>query len=184
MFDFILNLDFSVLYFIQDHIKNPVFDALMPFLSTIGGGGAVWIIACFIMIFFKKTRTAGITGLCAMAFSFIAGELILKNIFCRVRPCYIDTSVKLLVPYPTTYSFPSGHTASSFSCAVSLLIAHKKIGVPALILAFLIAFSRLYNFVHFPTDIMAGIILGVGTALSVTAVINNYKNESSSKIGG
>ena len=68
---------------------------------------------------------------------------------------------------PNSYSFPSGHSSSSFAAATALFIMNKKTGVCAYVLAFLIAFSRLYNYVHFPSDVICGIILGILSALLI-----------------
>ena len=94
-------------------------------------------------------------------------NLILKNAVQRIRPCDLNAAVELLIERPHDWSFPSGHTTSSFAAAAALLYANKKMGIPALILASLIAFSRLYLYVHFPTDILAGILIGVACALLV-----------------
>lgn len=102
----------------------------------------------------------------------VVGNLILKNLVARARPCSLNTTVNLLISAPTDYSFPSGHTTSSFAAAVIWYHADKRFGVPALILAFLIAFSRLYLYVHFPSDVIAGAL--IGAAIGHTAwVVGN-----------
>lgn len=169
-------LDFSILYFIQGTVKNPLFDFLMPFFSFIGDGGGIWILACVVMMFFRRTRIWAATGLIAMLIAFVAGEIIMKNIFCRIRPCYIDMTVQMLIPKPESYSFPSGHTASSFACASAFFVYNRRFGVAALMLAVLISFSRLYNFVHFPSDIAAGCLLGILSATLAVLVLKGVKN--------
>ena len=105
--------------------------------------------------------------ICAILLAFLVGELTMKNVFCRVRPCNQDLSIPLAVKRPTAYSFPSGHTGSSFAAAMGLFLCHKKLGIPALVLAFVIGLSRLYLFVHFPTDVLVGAVLGILCAVAV-----------------
>lgn len=102
----------------------------------------------------------------------VIGNLILKNLVARSRPFFFNTAVDLLISVPTDYSFPSGHTMSSFTAAVILYHADKRLGIPALILAFLIAFSRLYLYVHFPSDVIAGALIGIAIGFVVWAVGN------------
>ncbi len=136
----------------------------MKFVSYLGNSGQIWILVGIIMLFFKKYRKSGLTVLLALLLCLIFGNGILKNLITRQRPCWIDESVKLLISTPTDYSFPSGHTFSSFAASLSIFMYHKKLGISAFVLAILIAFSRLYLFVHFPTDIIGGIVLGITTA--------------------
>lgn len=133
----------------------------MKFVSYLGNSGQIWILVGIIMLFFKKYRKCGFTVLLALFLCLIFGNGILKNLIARQRPCWIDESVKLIIETPKDFSFPSGHTFSSFAASLSIFMYHKKLGISAFILAVLIAFSRLYLFVHFPTDIIGGIILGI-----------------------
>lgn len=110
--------------------------------------------------------------LAGMLTGLIIGNFILKNFVARERPCWIDTEVFMLIPVPHDYSFPSGHTLASTISAVILMQESKKFGIPACILAALIAFSRMYLFVHFPTDILGGLILGLIIGFSVNPVWN------------
>ena len=101
---------------------------------------------------------------------FLVGNVALKNIFERQRPCWIDPSVPLLVHVPSDFSFPSGHSMASFAGATAIYLNHKTWGIPALVLAALIGFSRLYLFVHFPTDVLAGTLVGILSALAVRKI--------------
>lgn len=105
----------------------------------------------------------------SMAITFIIGNLILKNLIARQRPCWLDTQIALLIKSPKDYSFPSGHSMNGFAASIALLCNDKKLGIPAVILASLIAFSRLYHFVHFPTDVMVGILISTTVAILVHA---------------
>lgn len=161
-----MSWEFDFLYALQN-IHNPVLDKIMIVLSTIGDAGLLWIGVAILLICMKKYRKCGLQVAVAMLLTFIVGNLILKNMIHRDRPCWIDPSITLLVKSPSDYSFPSGHSMNGFTASVSILLCDKKLGIPAVILASAIAFSRLYNFVHFPTDVIAGIVIGIVSALFV-----------------
>ena len=161
-----MSWEFDFLYALQN-IHNPVLDKIMIVLSTIGDAGLFWIGVAILLICMKKYRKCGLQVAVAMLLTFIVGNLILKNMIHRDRPCWIDPSITLLVKLPSDFSFPSGHSMNGFTASVSILLCDKKLGIPAVILAAAIAFSRLYNFVHFPTDVIAGIVIGIVSALCV-----------------
>lgn len=169
MNEFYWDWEFSLLYALQG-IHNPVLDAIMAFVSNLGNAGAFWIILSVIFMIPRKTRKTGVEMLVSITITFIIGNLILKNLAARMRPCQIDETVALLVKMPSDYSFPSGHSMNGFTASVALLCNDKRFGIPAVILAAVIAFSRLYNFVHFPTDVLFGIALGTVIALLVDLV--------------
>lgn len=176
-------MDFKLLYLINN-MHNPILDNIMVFLTNLGDVGLIWLIISIILLFKKKTRKCGILIMISMVIGLILGNGILKNLIQRQRPCWIDTSILLLIPNPTDYSFPSGHTIASFEAATMILLHNKKWGIPAMILAILISFSRMYLFVHFPTDILAGAILGILIAVSVYygfSKIDKYKNKQTNK---
>lgn len=173
-FDLIIQIDFSILNFIQEIFRCSFLDVIMPFFSNIGEVGIVWIIIGLIMLFFRKTRSWGIILLCSMLIGYIVGEVAFKNIICRVRPCYF-VDINMIVSKPHSYSFPSGHSCSSFAAATVLLKMNKRFGIPSLILASLIAFSRLYNYVHYPTDVLCGIVLGVLCVLLVCYLFKKFR---------
>ena len=145
-------MDFSILYALQ-HLHNAVLDRVMVGITSLGNAGWIWI---------------------ALILDLILCNLVLKPLAARPRPCWIDEQVKLLVAAPKDYSFPSGHSAASFAAAVSIFVMHKKEGAAALILACLIAFSRLYLFVHFPTDVLAGIAVGFICAFLAAKIQNGF----------
>lgn len=175
IFNIITQVDFVILDFIQQHLRCAFLDILMPFFSFIGESGAIWFLIAIPMLFFKKTRGWGVLLIAAMAFAFLSGEIILKNMIGRPRPFIENTQINLLVHPPASYSFPSGHSSSSFAAAVVLFIMNKKWGTGALALAFLVAFSRLYNYVHFPSDVLIGMLLGVISALFMYCLFKKFK---------
>ena len=154
-------MDFRILYWIQEHFRNEILDEIMPVITHAGSAGIFWIIWAGILLFFRKYRNCGIQMLAGMLIGLIIGNLLLKNLIARERPCWIDSEISMLIAIPKDYSFPSGHTLSSTISAVVLMRERKYFGIPAIILAILIAFSRMYLFVHFPTDILGGMLLGI-----------------------
>lgn len=158
--------EFSFLYALQE-LHNPVLDAIMVFITTLGDDGLFWIAVGVVCLFFKKHRKMGMQVLLSMLFTYIIGNLILKNVFARPRPCDIDTAVTMLIPRPHGHSFPSGHSMNGMVAAVALFFNNRKIGIPAVVLAVLIGFSRMYLFVHFPTDVLGGFAVAVIVAVAV-----------------
>ena len=158
-------MEFSILYAIQNLRTDFLDSAILKLTDLVGSYGELWLIAAAVMLTNRKTRRCAYTMLISYLLVFGVGQLALKDLVARVRPCDIDTTVKLLVERPTGGSFPSAHTALAFASAASVFLHHKKAGIAVLVPAVLIAFSRLYLFVHFPTDVLGGIVLGVLAAL-------------------
>lgn len=154
-----MGFELEILHMIQGW-RQDWLDAVMIFFTTLGDGGLIWIALGVAMAAIPRTRKCGISVLVAMAVTFLFGNLFLKNVIARQRPFTIDTSVRLIIPYPSEYSFPSGHTANGFTAASMIFAYYRRPGIAALIVAGIIAFSRMYLFVHFPTDILGGIVLG------------------------
>ena len=157
----IMNLEFWILDGIQN-LRTPAVDVLMPFITRFGNGGVIWIVLTVILLLIPKTRKTGLILGAALILDGILCNLLLKNLVRRIRPCDINDAVRLLIPYPSDYSFPSGHTAVSFAAASALYFAGEKyLWKAALVLAAFIAFSRMYLYVHYPTDILGGALLGI-----------------------
>lgn len=152
--------ELSILDSIQ-HIRTGFGDFIMPLLSGLDNGGAVWLILAGLLLLFPKHRKTGIAILIALGIETICCNLVLKPLVARIRPCDINATIQLLIARPTDFSFPSGHTGSSFAAASALLFSHNKLWIPATILAVLIAFSRLYLYVHYPSDVFAGALIGI-----------------------
>ena len=153
-------MELSILDFIQNTFSCAFMDVIMPAISFLGNAGWVWILAGVVMAVIPKTRKIGITVCIALLLSLIVCNLTLKPIVNRIRPYDIKEGIELLITKPHDASFPSGHSSASFAAAVAMVLYNKKIGIPAVVLASLIAFSRLYLYVHFPTDVLGGVILG------------------------
>lgn len=134
----------------------------MPLITSLGNGGFIWIVLTLILLVIPKTRKMGVILLAALILDVILCNGIIKNLVARTRPYDVNTAVQLLIRKPHDYSFPSGHTAASFASVSALYFAgEERLWKPALVLAVLIACSRLYLYVHFPTDVLGGALLGV-----------------------
>lgn len=167
--DAITQFDFSILDFIHKNLSCAALDAAMPIVTFFGSTALLWIFAAVVMLFMRGYRKNGIMMCVGLALCLLIGNLLLKNIIARDRPCWINENVILLVSNPDDYSFPSAHSMTSFAAAAVLFHTDKRLGTAALIMAALIAFSRLYLYVHFPTDVFAGIAMG--TALGIAACV-------------
>ena len=160
-------LDFEILFFIKDHIRNSFLDVIVPFYTNLGNDGIIWIVFGIVLLIPKKTRKCGIMVLGALLVMLVVNNIILKNLIARPRPCATYPELVELVKIPTSYSFPSGHTVSAMAVAFTVLSQHKKLGIVTLVMAFLMGLSRLYVGVHFPTDVYGGIIVGAAIAFAV-----------------
>ena len=167
----ITEFDLNLLKFITETLRIPSVDGFMKFITSLGNGGAIWILLAAVLLCFKKTRRIGLAVSLSLIFSLIVGNILLKPVIGRVRPFDFDPSIVPLIPPPTDFSFPSGHTQSSFAAATALFMYNKKAGIPAIILAVLIAFSRLYLAMHYPTDVLAGIIIGITLGFTADKII-------------
>ena len=163
--DQLLQLDLGILQFLQLHLRNDLTDGLFLFITRLGDLGLFWILLGVILLIRPKYRPWGVCLLCGLAFSSLLGEGLLKHLVERTRPCVAFPIQNMLLPVPHTFSFPSGHTMSSFTAATILWQRDRKTGAAALLLAGLIGFSRLFLYVHYPSDVLAGLILGVGCGL-------------------
>ena len=164
LLDIIRSVDYNILLLIADKLRGGVLDPVMTVLSLMGNGGAVWIETAVLLLFFRKTRRAGVAMLLALAAGYVIGNLCIKELVMRPRPFVTHSDLTALLDPGDPWSFPSGHALSSFAAATALWCFHKKTGVLALVLAALIAFSRLYASVPSPTDVLAGMLIGIALA--------------------
>lgn len=154
-------VEFAILNWIQSNCRCPFLDAVMPAVSVICNHGEVWIALAVILLLLRRTRRAGMTLAVALVLDLLCCNLLLKPLIARIRPCDVRDLV-LLIPRPMDYSFPSGHTASSFAATAALKASGSRLWQPAFFLSLLISFSRLYLYVHWPSDVLAGALLGIG----------------------
>ena len=161
-----VSFDLPILDWIQENLACEFLDFLMPIITLFGDGGVFWICLAVLLLFFSKTRRAGLGMLLAMGLGLLVCNVTLKPLVGRMRPYdfqweHFKVTIDLLIDRETSFSFPSGHTIASFEAATVLLKNHKGLGVPAMILAVLIAFSRLYLYVHYPTDVIFSVFAGI-----------------------
>ena len=155
------NFEGSFLLFIQEHLRVPALNGAMQFITHLGDTGAIWIALALILLAIPRTRKAGLVCAAALIVNLLITNVALKNIIQRIRPYDVMDSLKILVEAEHDFSFPSGHTACSFAGAWAMRrTLPKKCWIPALVLAVLISLSRLYVGVHYPTDVIAGAIVG------------------------
>ncbi len=166
-------MELNILHAIQS-IHNPILDALMitVFNNLVGSLGQIWIIVGFVLLLIPKTRKCGAAVLLSYVVSFLIGNEWLKDLIARPRPCAVDSTVSLIVKKPSSFSCPSVHTYLAFSSAAAIFHYYKKAGIGVFVFAALVGFSRMYFFVHYPTDILFGAVLGVVTALIVCMLLD------------
>ena len=160
------HFDLPILDWIAAYLWCPFLNAVMPVITLLGDAGIFWIAIAVILLFFPKTRKVGLGMGAALVIGLLVCNVTLKPLIARIRPYddqlqHFGVTIKLLIEAQHDFSFPSGHTIASLEAATVLLSHSKKAGIPAMILACLIAFSRLYLYVHYPTDVIASVILGI-----------------------
>ena len=171
-----VSFDLPILDWIQSTMQCAFLDKVMPLITVLGDGGAFWIACAVLMMLLKKYRKAGISAGLALIFGLIICNMYLKPVVARIRPYdfqeQMGVLINLLIEKEHSLSFPSGHTIASFEAATAILLRHKKLGIAAMILAILIAFSRMYLYVHYPTDVIASVFLGIGLAFLASWIVN------------
>lgn len=152
--------EFAYLNFIQENLRSSFMDKFMVFITYFGEYGIFWILVAIGLIFHKPSRKYGLVLATALIIDIVCLNGIVKPLVQRVRPCYIN-QIHLLITAPSGYSFPSGHSGVCFTAAFALLFAKNKNWIFAMILAVLVGFSRNYLYVHFPTDVLGGLVIGL-----------------------
>ena len=164
-------MELRFLDFLQT-IHTPLLDKILAFITSLGNAGIIWIVLAVVLLIRSKTRKAGIIVAAALLVDLILCNLILKNLVARVRPYDVNAAIAILIKKPLDFSFPSGHTAASFAAMTALFLAKmQKAWIAALILAVLIAFSRLYFYVHYPTDVLGGVVVGILSGVLGCAIV-------------
>lgn len=155
--------EIQILDYIRAQFSSAFGDLIMPYITCLGNAGILWIIVTLLLLIVPRTRRSGVAVAISLVSEAILCNLMIKPVVARERPFDLNMSVVLLIRKPLDYSFPSGHTGASFAVVGALLFQKSRLWIPALIPAVLIAFSRLYLYVHYPTDVLAGVALGMLT---------------------
>lgn len=164
-------MELRFLDFLQT-LHTPLLDKILAFITSLGNAGIIWIVLAVVLLILPKTRKTGIIVAAALLADLVLCNLILKNLVSRVRPYDVNTAIAILIKKPLDFSFPSGHTAASFAAMTALFLAKmKKAWIAALVLAVLIAFSRLYFYVHYPTDVLGGAVVGILSGIIGYAIV-------------
>lgn len=161
MKQFLKNIDFFFLNWIQTNMKTKTMDRLMLWSSKLGDGGVIWIIYAVILLISRENRSVGITLFFVVTICALAGNFLIKPAFKRTRPCNRDVSKPMLLSRPSDSSFPSCHTMTSFAAVIAISQAGGLLGMTSVIFASMISFSRMYLFVHYPSDVIIGAIMGI-----------------------
>lgn len=164
------SFDLPVLEWIADNLHSAFGDVLMPIITRFGDAGIFWIACALVLLCIPKHRRAGLAMGIALLIGLLVCNVTLKPLIARPRPYdyqleHFGKTIELLIATPHDYSFPSGHTLASFEAATALLLYDKRMGIPAMVLAIAVAFSRMYLYVHYPTDVLCSVVLGIAFAV-------------------
>ena len=164
-------MDLAILQWIQDNLRCGVLDTVMPAVTALGSGATLWLALAAVLLL--RPQTWMLLG--ALALETVCCNLLLKPLVARPRPFALEPGIQLLIAPPGDFSFPSGHTAAGFAAVSALYFGKSRLWLPALAAAVLIAFSRLYLYVHYPSDVLAGAVLGVACGWAVQAAAERMR---------
>lgn len=172
-----VSFDLPILDWIQETMQCTFLDKTMPIVTLFGDGGVFWIGIAVLLLFFAKYRKTGFSMGMALVLGLVVCNITLKPLVARIRPYDFQLQefgreITLLISAQHDFSFPSGHTIASFEACTVLLRHDKRMGIPATVLAILIAFSRLYLYVHYPTDVLVSLVLGIAFGLLGNFLVN------------
>ena len=168
----IFSIDYGILRWIAENLVTEPLTVLMRFITALGNNGIIWILIALLCLIRPSTRKCGFSLLIALLFSLFINNILLKSLVARARPFLQYPELIPLISPPGGYSFPSGHSSSSFAAAAAYFFGRKKGGIPLLVLAALIAFSRLYVCVHFPTDVLCGSVVGILLGFAASRIVD------------
>ena len=178
------NWEIGILDSLQN-IHTPWLDKIMVAITSLGNAGILWIVMAAVLLIIPRTRKVGICMAIALVLDLLITNCLLKNLVARTRPYDVANFTDLIVKKPTDYSFPSGHTAASFAAVTALFMSRKKLlGAISCVIAILIAFSRMYLYVHFPTDIIGGVVVGVVAGVAAGLILKAIDKKIAARAAG
>lgn len=162
MLETLAGLEGPFLLWVQEAVRQPWLDPLMEGYTRLGNAGLLWIVCSLLLLCFPKTRKAGALSLTAMVFGLLCTNVVLKHLVGRTRPWLDVAGLIPLVSEPDPNSFPSGHTCAAFAAGMVWMrtLPERWMQVGAVVLAAWMGLSRLYVGVHYPTDVVAGAVVG------------------------
>lgn len=171
MINKIIIIDKKVAFIFPKLYQHKYINQCMKCIAGLGDFGMIWIALSLLLSLNPKSKDASQLVLWALLLATIFGQVTIKTFVKRLRPCQEYPNVKILVPVPSDHSFPSGHTTSSFSCATIVCYFYPSLGVACLLFACLMAFSRIYLFVHYLSDVIFGMVLGILVAVLILLIV-------------
>lgn len=166
-----IQAELNWLYHIRNWLDPEGYADFIRLLTHSGDHGFIWLCIALVLVLLRTTRQTGRACFVAIGLNYVIVNLLAKPLFARARPCEISDVIQSLITCPMDHSFPSGHTATAFAAAVAITCFQPRLGTPLLFLATSIAFSRLYLFVHFPSDVLIGMIIGSLCALMAVKIV-------------
>lgn len=161
----LLSLDGSILLGIQEYLRADWLTPVMLTITKLGNLGFIWIVISLLLLCFKKTRWAGAAGILGLIFSLVFNNWLLKNLFERTRPYEVVEGLMLMTKKASDFSFPSGHTGSSFAAATAIccMMKQSRTKWQYLLLGFaaVMGYTRLYIGIHYPSDVICGMLTGI-----------------------
>jgi len=175
--DFLNSLEIDLVHDVHEALQCNFLDFVMPIITTLTNAGILWVGLALVFLFSRRTRRMGVTMGIALILGLVVGNIVLKPLVGRIRPYDFDPTITLIIPPEIEFSFPSGHSLAAFEGAVSIFLYRRRWGIPALVLAALTAFSRVYLQVHYPTDVICGSLLGAAFAVLAFSMVKGMKWE-------
>ena len=174
MWDAIQQLDFQVLDWIRANLRSPILDPVMVFFTHLGSS-VTWVCLCIVLLFLPKTRKDAFVAGSGLLTGVLVANVILKNVVRRARPCWLRPDISLLISSPKDYSFPSGHTMAATIFTVIMVKKHPKLAFILIPVSLLIMFSRMYLYVHFPSDVLFSLVCGTVIGMLTCAIETKAK---------